>query len=55
VHFRNVKRTLENLLAGDVEFSGEDLAEIAALLEKHPTKGSRYIDGLTDQQLLLWN
>ena len=55
MHFRNVNRTLENLLAGDVELSGEDLAEIAALLEKYPAKGARYIDGLTDQQLHLWN
>jgi len=51
----NVKRTLENLLAGDVELSGEDLAEIAALLEKYPAKGARYIDDLTDQHLHLWN
>jgi hypothetical protein len=55
VHFRNVKRTLENLLAGDMELSGEDLAEIVALLEKYPTKGARYMDGVTDKQLNLWN
>ncbi|KAI0257207.1 aldo/keto reductase [Lactifluus subvellereus] len=51
----NVKRTLENLLAGDVDLSGEDLAEIAALLEKYPTKGARYFDDITDQHLNLWN
>ena len=51
---RNAKRTLENLSAGDVELSTEDLAEIAQLLEKYPRKGARYVDGLTDQQLLLW-
>jgi len=51
---RNAKRTLENLSAGDVELSTEDLAEIAQLLEKYPRKGARYVDGLTEQQLLLW-
>jgi hypothetical protein len=38
---RDVKRTLENLLAGDVELSTEDLAEVAQLLGKKPKKGSR--------------
>jgi len=51
---RNAKRTLENLAAGEVELSTEDLAEIAQLLEKYPRKGARYVDGLTDQQLHLW-
>jgi len=50
----NAKRTLENLSAGNVELSTEDLAEIAQLLEKYPRKGARYVDGLTEQQLLLW-
>ncbi|KAI0304547.1 NADP-dependent oxidoreductase domain-containing protein [Russula brevipes] len=51
----NAKRTLENLGAGDVELSAEDLAEIAQLLEKYPRKGARYVDGPTEQQLHLWN
>ncbi|KAI9456301.1 aldo/keto reductase [Russula earlei] len=50
----NVKRTLENLQAGDVELTAEDLAEISELLEKYPRKGARYVDGLTEQQLHLW-
>ncbi len=37
----NAKRALENLAAGDVELSAEDLAEIAQLLEKYPRKGAR--------------
>jgi diketogulonate reductase-like aldo/keto reductase len=52
---RNVKRTLENLSAGDVELSTENLAEIAQLLEKYPRKGARYIDGVEEDKLLLWN
>ncbi|KAH9065810.1 aldo/keto reductase [Lactarius vividus] len=51
----NVKRALENLVAGDVELSTEDQAEIAQLLEKYPRKGGRYIDGYSDKQLHLWN
>ncbi|KAI0304549.1 aldo/keto reductase [Russula brevipes] len=51
----HAKRTLENLRAGNVELSTEDLGEIAQLLEKYPRKGARYVDGLTDQQLHLWN
>jgi len=31
----NVKRTLENLQAGDVQLATEDLVEIAQLLEKY--------------------
>ncbi|KAH9961500.1 aldo/keto reductase [Russula dissimulans] len=50
----NVKRTLENQAAGDVELSVEDLTEIGQLLEEYPTKGGRYVDGLTDEQLHLW-
>ena len=52
---RNAKRTLENLAAGDVELSEEDLAEIAQLLEQYPRKGARYIDGLQEHHLHLWN
>jgi len=50
----NAKRTLENLSAGDVELSSEDLAEIAQLMEKYPRKGARYVDNLTEEQLHLW-
>jgi hypothetical protein len=45
---------LENLSAGDVELSTEDLAEIGQLLEKYPRKGGRYVDGV-DDKFLLWN
>lgn len=51
---RNVKRTLENQLAGEVELSTEDLTEIARLLEKYPRKGGRYAD-VPDEVLCLWN
>lgn len=52
---RNAKRTLENLAAGDVELSSEEMVEIAQLLEKYPRKGSRYVDGPAEKQLHLWN
>ena len=52
---RNAKRALENLSAGDVELSAEDLAEIAPLLEKYPRKGGRTIEGFSEEQLHLWN
>jgi hypothetical protein len=52
---RNVKRTLENLSAGDVELSTEDLGEIAQLLEEYPRKGARYVGGEADEKLHLWN
>jgi diketogulonate reductase-like aldo/keto reductase len=45
---------LENLHAGDVELSTEDLAEIAQLLEKYPRKGGRYV-GAVEDQMHLWN
>ncbi|KAH9997726.1 aldo/keto reductase [Russula compacta] len=51
----NIKRTQENLQAGDVVLSAEDLAEIAQLLEKYPRKGARYVDGVPEEQLGLWN
>ena len=51
----NAKRTIENMDAGDVELSAEDLTEIGLLMEKYPTKGGRYFEGLTEKQLLLWN
>ncbi|KAH9957776.1 aldo/keto reductase [Russula dissimulans] len=37
----NVKRTLENLHAGDVQLSVEDMAEIGQLLERRRGKGTR--------------
>ena len=52
---RNIKRTLENLNAGAVGLSTEDLAEIGQLLEAHPRKGGRYIEGVEDHHLHLWN
>jgi aryl-alcohol dehydrogenase-like predicted oxidoreductase len=51
---RNAKRTLENVKAGDLELSSEDLVEISRLLEKYPRKGGRLVDA-TDEQLCLWN
>jgi hypothetical protein len=46
---------LENLSAGDVELSADDLAEIAQLLETYPRKGARYVDGVAEDKLELWN
>jgi hypothetical protein len=51
---RNVKRTLENRLAGEVELSTEDLTEIAQLLEKYPMKGARYANA-PEENMFLWN
>ena len=51
----SAKRVIENTVAGDVELSAEELAEIQLLMEKYPTKGRRYMDSLSDEQLLLWN
>ncbi|KAH9964607.1 aldo/keto reductase [Russula dissimulans] len=50
----NVKRTLENLRAGEFNPSTKDLVEIGRLLVRYPRKGARYVDGLTEQQLCLW-
>jgi hypothetical protein len=54
VRRRNVRRTLENRLAGEVELSIEDLTEIAQLLEKYPRKGARYVD-VPNEVLSLWS
>ena len=54
MHGRNVKRTLENQQAGNVEVATEDLEEISQLLEKYPMKGGRYVDAI-EEQLHLWN
>ena len=50
-----MKRTLENLSAGDVELTTEELAEIRQLLEKFSRKSARYIDGVEEDKLHLWN
>jgi hypothetical protein len=41
--------------AGEVELEPEELAKIAQLLEKYPWKGVRYVDGVEEDKLLLWN
>ena len=46
---RNIKCTLENRHAGEVELSTEYLAEVAQLLEKYSRKGGRYVDALEEQ------
>ncbi|THU84502.1 aldo/keto reductase [Dendrothele bispora CBS 962.96] len=46
-------RTLENLAAGDIVLTKEELKEISDLLAKHEVKGDRYV-GLSDEQLHLW-
>jgi diketogulonate reductase-like aldo/keto reductase len=55
VRRRNARRTVENQLAGEVELSAEELAEIAQLLEKYPRKGARYYVDVPDELLNLWN
>lgn len=51
---RKSQRTLENLAAGDIELSAEDLKEIEEVLEKHPVNGTRYVDGVPTERLRLW-
>ena len=42
---RDIKRTLENLQAGDVQLSAEDMAEIAQLLDMYRPLSAQPIDG----------
>jgi hypothetical protein len=46
---------MENLNAGEVELETKDKEEIAQLLEKYPRKGARYIEGVEEDKLHLWN
>lgn len=46
-------RTLENLEAGDLKLSNDQLAEINMAIETHEVKGDRYY-GLSDQEAHLW-
>ncbi|KAJ7714574.1 aldo/keto reductase [Mycena maculata] len=46
-------RTLENLEAGDVVLSAEELKEMNEVIAKHGVKGDRSV-GLTDEQMHLW-
>jgi len=46
------KRTLENLGAGDVDLSAEDLKEISEIMATHDVKGDRYFGN--DRAILLW-
>ena len=54
MRYRNVTRTLENLAAGDVVLSQDDLAEIDAIQQKFPVHGGRYVDSAPPEALKLW-
>ena len=45
IEIRNVKRTLENLAAGDAKFSAEELDRIHKVISEHDIKGDRYTEG----------
>lgn len=47
-------RVIENLAASEVVLSTEELKDIESIMEGNKIKGSRYVDGLTSQQLHLW-
>ncbi|KAJ6573802.1 aldo/keto reductase [Mycena vulgaris] len=46
-------RTMENLEAGDIVLSAEELKEMDEIITKHGVKGDRSV-GLTDEQMHLW-
>ncbi|KAI0317047.1 NADP-dependent oxidoreductase domain-containing protein [Amylostereum chailletii] len=50
----NYKRTLENILGGDIVLSSEELSEINKVLETLPVKGHRIVDDIPTSQLRLW-
>ncbi|KZV73075.1 aldo/keto reductase [Peniophora sp. CONT] len=39
-------RVIDNIKTSDIEFTSEELAEIARVLEENPVSGSRYFDGV---------
>ncbi|KAG9002793.1 hypothetical protein FRB94_004739 [Tulasnella sp. JGI-2019a] len=45
------ERVKENLEAGAIILSEEEIEEISGLMDKHPVKGGRYADGPTDAYL----
>ncbi|KAJ4485874.1 aldo/keto reductase [Lentinula aciculospora] len=47
-------RTLENLEAGDVELTSEEIKAIEQVLVDHPVSGERYIGGPANAHLHLW-
>jgi hypothetical protein len=50
---RDKNRNLENLKAGDVKISSEEVKEIKALVEGHGVKGGRYF-GKSPEEEHLW-
>ncbi|RXW18079.1 hypothetical protein EST38_g7777 [Candolleomyces aberdarensis] len=46
-------RTLENLQAGDIKLSEDDLAEVNKIINSHEVKGDRYF-GKSDEEMHLW-
>ncbi|KAI0313922.1 aldo/keto reductase [Amylostereum chailletii] len=50
----DAKRTSENLAAGDVVLTPEDLAEIEDVQKRFPVQGSRYVDGAPKEVTKLW-
>lgn len=49
---RRKERTLENLQAGEIALSKEDMEEFAQILNANPVKGDRYFGDAVD--LKLW-
>jgi pyridoxine 4-dehydrogenase len=49
---RQAKRTLENVSAGNIELSAEDLKEIDEILAIYEVKGDRYYGD--DKAMMLW-
>ncbi|KAJ3965972.1 aldo/keto reductase [Lentinula raphanica] len=47
-------RTLENLEAGDVLLTSEEMKAVEKVLVEHPVSGERYIGGPTNAHLHLW-
>ena len=52
VAYSRKERTLENLLASDIEMTAADMAEIAKIMEENPVKGHRYFG--EDPNMRLW-
>jgi len=46
-------RVLENLAAGDIQLTPEEVAEIDRVIESHPALGDRYFGG-SDAAMHLW-
>jgi pyridoxine 4-dehydrogenase len=50
--FRHAKRTLENVSAGNIDLSAEDLKAIDEILATYEVTGDRYFGD--DKAIMLW-